>query len=59
MAKTKVMVESATASPTIVFTCNGRPVYPDLTFKYLGAHFDTSGNISHLITPLRAKAAGS
>ena len=29
------------------------------TLKYLGLHFHSSGGISHLITPLKAKAAGS
>jgi len=52
VAKTKVMVVSAAASPTVVFTCNGRLVEQVLTFKYLGMHFDTSGNMSHLITAL-------
>ncbi len=40
-------------------TLAGRPGEQVLTFKYLGMHFDTSGNISHLITSLRAKAAGA
>ncbi|DBA79817.1 TPA: hypothetical protein ACH3X1_008477 [Trebouxia sp. C0004] len=64
VAKTKVMVvsKSLTRSPSpeaVVFTCNGLVVERVDTFKYLGLHFHTSGGISHLITPLKAKAAGS
>ncbi len=63
MAKTKVMVVSRplTRSPVLeatVFTCNGLLVEQVDTFKYLGLHFH-SGGICHLITPLKAKAAGS
>ncbi len=42
----------------IVSTCNGLPVERVDTFRYLGLHFHASG-VSHLITPLKAKAAGS
>ena len=64
VAKTKVMVmsRSLTRSPVLeaaVFTCNGLLVEQVDTFKYLGLHFHSSGGISHLITPLKAKAAGS
>jgi len=64
VAKTKVMVvsKSSAGSPTlaaVAFTCNGLPVRRVDTFKYLGLHFHASGDISHLITPLKAKAAGS
>ena len=64
VAKTKVMVvsRSLTRSPgqeAVVFTCNGLVVEQVDTFKYLGLHFHSSGGISHLITPLKAKAAGS
>jgi len=65
VAKTKGMVvsKSLARSPTpaaIVFTCNGLPVERVDTFKYLGLHFHASeGDISHIITPLKAKAAGS
>jgi len=64
VAKTKGMVvsKSLARSPTpaaIVFTCNGLPVERVDTFKYLGLHFHASGDISHLITPFKAKAAGS
>jgi len=64
VAETKVMVvsKSLARSPTpaaIVFTCNGLPVERVDTFEYLGLHFHASGDISHLITPLKAKAAGS
>jgi len=63
VAKTKVMVvpRSLTGpSPeAVVFTCNGLLVEEVDTFKYMGLHFHSSGGISHLITPLKAKAAGS
>ncbi|DBA96670.1 TPA: hypothetical protein ACH3X1_016740 [Trebouxia sp. C0004] len=64
VAKTKVMVvsKSLTRSPSpeaVVFTCSGLLVEQVDTFTYLGLHFHTSGGISHLITPLKAKAAGS
>ena len=64
MAKTKVMVVSkpSVKSPPFVasvFTCNGLPVEHVDTFKYLGLHFHTSGAISHLIAPMKAKAARS
>ena len=58
-----VVSKSLARSPTpaaIVFTCNGLPVERVDTFKYLGLHFHASeGDISHIITPLKAKAAGS
>ncbi|DBB02290.1 TPA: hypothetical protein ACH3X3_011308 [Trebouxia sp. C0006] len=62
--KTKVMVvsRSLTRSPdpeAAVFTCNGRVVEQVEIFKYLGLHFHSSGGVSHLIAPLKAKAAGS
>ncbi|KAL3144032.1 hypothetical protein ABBQ32_003836 [Trebouxia sp. C0010 RCD-2024] len=56
VAKTRVMVVSKSS---IVFTCNSQPTEQVQTFKYLGLHFHASGDISHLINPLRAKAAGS
>ena len=64
VAKTKVMVvskPSVRVPPPVatVFTCNGLPVEHVDTFKYLGLHFHTSGGISHLIAPLKAKAARS
>jgi hypothetical protein len=64
VTKTKVMVVSkpsarSPAPPTPIFTCNGLPVGRVDTFKYLGLHFHASGDISHIITPLKAKAAGS
>ena len=64
VAKTKVMVvskPSVRSPPPIahVFTCNGLPVERVDTFRYLGLHFHTSGGISHLITPMKAKAARS
>ena len=61
VAKTKVMVASVRVPPPVatVFTCNGVPVEHVDTFKYLGLHFHTSGGISHLIAPLKAKAARS
>ncbi|DBA95762.1 TPA: hypothetical protein ACH3X1_001316 [Trebouxia sp. C0004] len=64
VAKTKVMVVSTslTRSPSpeaVVFTWNGLVVEQVDTFRYPGLHFHTSGGISHLITPLKAKAAGS
>ena len=64
VAKTKVMVVSRSLArlPSLeaaVFTCNGLLVEQVDTFKYLGLHFHSSGGISHLITPLKAKAAGS
>ncbi|DBA74355.1 TPA: hypothetical protein ACH3X1_011128 [Trebouxia sp. C0004] len=64
VAKTKVTVvsKSLTRSPSpegVVFTCNGLMLEQVDTLKYLGLHFDTSGGISHVITPLKAKAAGS
>ena len=42
-----------------VFTCNGLTVEYVDSFKYLGLHFHTSGGISHLIAPLKARAARS
>ena len=63
VAKTKVMVVSkhSVRSPPVatVFTCNGLPVEHVDTFKYLGLHFHISGGISHLIAPMKAKAARS
>lgn len=64
VSKTKVMVvakPAARAAPRMaaVFTCGGLPVQQVDTFKYLGLHFHESGSISHLITPLKAKAARS
>ncbi len=57
-----VVSKSSARSPTlaaVAFTCDGLPVGRVDTFKYLGLHFHASGDISHLITPLKAKAAGS
>ena len=64
VAKTKVMVvskPSARQAPPVatVFTCNGLTVEHVDTFKYLGLHCHTSGGNSHLIAPLKAKAAQS
>ena len=64
VAKTKVMVVSKPSvrqPPPVatVFTCNGLTVEYVDTFKYLGLHFHKSGGISHLIAPLKAKAAQS
>ena len=64
VAKTKVMVVSRSQArlpglEAAVFTCNGLLVEQGDTLKYLGLHFHSSGGISHLITPLKAKAAGS
>jgi len=64
VAKTKVMVvsRSLARSPGLgaaVFTCNGLLVEQVDTVNYLGLHFHSSGGISHLITPLKAKAASS
>jgi len=57
--KTKVMVVSAATPPPVTFTCNGHNIDQVQSFKYLGLHFHASGNISPLIRPLKAKAAGS
>ncbi len=64
VTKTKVMAvsRSLARSPGLeaaVFTCNGLLVEQVDTFKYLGLHFHSSGGISHFVTPLKAKAAGS
>ena len=59
VAKTRVMVVSKAVCPSAVFTCNLQPIEQVQTFKYLGLHFHASGDISYLINPLRAKAAGS
>ena len=64
VAKTTLMVVSRSLArlPSLeaaVFTCNGLLVEPVDTFKYLGLHFHSSGVVSHLITPLKAKAARS
>ena len=57
--KTKVMVVSSQTCPITTFTCHGQPIEQVQSFKYLGLHFHESGNISHIIRPLKAKAAGS
>lgn len=59
VAKTRFMVVSAGSSPPPTFTCNGQLIQQIQFFKYLGLHFHTSGNMSHLIRPLRAKATGA
>ena len=59
VTKTKLMVVSSTASPPLTLTCNGQHIEQVQSFKYLGLRFHESGNISHLIRPLKAKAAGS
>ena len=64
VAKTKVMVTSRSLArlPSLeaaVFTCTGLLVEQVDTFKYVGIHFHSSRGVSHLITPLKAKAAGS
>ena len=58
-SKTKVMSLFAEETPTTVFTCNGLPLVQVDTFKYLGLHFHKSGDIVHLIQPIKHKAAGS
>ena len=40
-------------------TYRGLPVEQVDTFKYLGLHFHASGDIAHLIQPIRHRAAGS
>ena len=59
IAKTKVMVVSSTPLVADQFTCHGQALEQVDSFKYLGLHFHSSGNISHLIRPLKAKATGS
>ena len=64
VAKTKVMMVSKPSvrqRPPVatVFTCNSLTVEHVDTLKHLGLHFHTSGGISHLIAPLKAKAAWS
>lgn len=59
VAKTKVMVVAAGATSPVVFTCNGQAIEQVQSFRYLGLHFHSSGSISHLISPMKAKAAGS
>ena len=59
VAKTKVMVVAAGTSFPAVFTCNGQTIEQVQSFRYLGLHFHSSGSISHLISPMKAKAAGS
>ena len=64
VAKTRVMVvfRSLARSPSlaaVIFTCNSLLVEHVNTFKHVSLHFHTSGGIPHLITPLKAKAAGS
>ena len=41
------------------FTCNGLPVEQVNSFRYQVLHFHKSGNIVHLIEPVKHKAAGS
>ena len=57
--KTKVMVLFAGEEPATSFTCNGSSIEQVDTFKYLGLHFHQSGDISHLIQPIKNKASGS
>ena len=59
VAKTKVMVVAAGVSSPVVFTCNGQAIKQVQSFRYLGLHFHSAGSISHLISPMKAKAAGS
>ena len=59
IAKTKVMVVSSAPVAATQFTCNGHALEQVDSFKYLGLHFHSSGDISHLISPLKAKATGS
>ena len=54
--KTKVMVVSAVAVSSASFTCNGQSIDVVQSFRYLGLHFHASGNILHVINPLKAKA---
>ena len=57
--KTKFMVVSLGPSSSAAFTCNGQLIEEVQSFKYLGLNFHASGNISHLIKPLKAKATGA
>jgi len=59
VAKTKVMIVAADASSPATFVCNGQPVEQVTSFKYLGLHFHQSGQVSHLIHPVKIKANGA
>ena len=59
VSKTKVMIVSAAPPDPITFTCNGHIIEEVDSFRYLGLHFHASGNISHTIQPLKAKAERS
>ena len=52
-AKTQVMALFASGVPASSFTCNGHSIEQARTFKYLGLHFHDSGDIAHLIQPIR------
>ena len=49
----------AEGAPVTAFTCNGLPVEKVDSFRYLGLHFHKSGDVVHLIEPIKHKAAGS
>ena len=57
--KTKVMIVSHALPVGISFTCNGQLVEQVSSFKYLGLHFHQSGDVSHLIHPIKSKAGGA
>ena len=59
VSKTKVMSCFVEGAPVPAFTCNGAPIQPVDSFKYLGLHFHNSGDIAHLVQPIKNKAAGS
>ncbi|DBA71860.1 TPA: hypothetical protein ACH3X2_010909 [Trebouxia sp. C0005] len=59
VAKTKVMIVADAASSQATFTCNGQTVEQVTSFTYLGLHFHQSGQVSHLIDPVRTKANGA
>lgn len=56
VATNQVMVVAARVSSSVVFTCNEQAIEQVQSFKYL--HFHSSGSNSHLIYPMKAKAAG-
>ena len=57
--KTKGMCFFIDRAPITALKGNGLPVEQVDSFKYLGLHFDKSGDIMHLIEPIKHKAAGS
>ena len=54
--KTKVRSFFAEGAPITAFACNGLPVEQVNSFKYLGLQFHKSGDIVHLIEPIKHKA---